>query len=278
MDRIRKRRIQDYIRIIIQIVFFIVFPSAFASAFAAVKDVFTAFSEGAELTWTPFAKIAVFLLAFTVIFGRFFCGYACAFGTLGDLIYRLSSFIQKKTGKKVPVFPKGSIRYLQCIKYVILVAILLCCFMGYAARVNKVSPWTFFSVITAGKLPAADSIVAGVLMVLIIVGMAVRERFFCQFLCPMGALFSLMPVLPTGQLTRDKEKCIPGCQICISICPVTLKLGEDEMRNGECIRCNKCMSFCPRGSITTSRLPVDTSSPAAFILQAGLLLAVLEII
>ena len=32
-----------------------------------------------------------------------------------------------------------------------------------------------------------------VLLILIMAGMCTQERFFCQFLCPMGAVFAIMP-------------------------------------------------------------------------------------
>lgn len=273
-----RKKLHDYIRLAIQIVFLIALPAAFSSAFAAVKALFSAFAEGAGLSWTPFAKICVFLLAFTMIFGRFFCGYACAFGTFGDLVYRLSSFIQKKTGKSFPEIPKRAIRILQCTKYLILVIILVLCFLGKPGVVTQYSPWTVFSLIIAGKIPGTEYAAAIVLLLLIVIGMAVKERFFCQFLCPMGALFSLVPVLPTGQLVRNTEKCISRCRICERICPVALKLGEDGIRNGECIRCNKCITYCPKGSISTGNLPVDTTSVAAIVIQAALLLIVLKFV
>ena len=124
-------------------------------------------------------------------------------------------------------------------------------------------------------MPGADLTCGIVLLVMIVIGMAVQERFFCQFLCPMGALFSLMPVLPTGQLVRDEEKCIAGCSLCKRGCPVCLKLNEDEIREGECIRCNKCITYCPRESISAGHIPFDASSPVFVVLQAGILLAVL---
>ena len=38
-------------------------------------------------------------------------------------------------------------------------------------------------------------------LLLIMLGMAWEERFFCKFLCPMGGIFSLLPILP-GSLYR----------------------------------------------------------------------------
>ncbi len=41
-------------------------------------------------------------------------------------------------------------------------------------------------------------------LALILVGMALEERFFCKFFCPMGAIFSLMPVLTPFSLRRNR--------------------------------------------------------------------------
>lgn len=278
MDRVQAKKRTELLRNIIQVVFFIVFPSAFASAFSAVKDAASAFSEGAPLSFTPFAKIFLFLLAFTVICGRFFCGYACAFGTLGDAVYQLSQFVQKKAGKKLPKIPKNAVRHLQLMKYIVLALIFVLCFLGYSENVSKNSPWTVFSLLMKLKLPAGDMIAGIVLLLLVIAGMAVQSRFFCQFLCPMGAIFSILPVLPTGQLVRDSENCINGCSICERGCPVGLKLGENELREGECLRCNKCLAMCPRGNIRLKLSALDPASPVWVAVQAAVLLLVLKFV
>lgn len=278
MDRVKAKKKTELLRNAIQIIFFFIFPSAFSSAFASVKEIGASLSEGAPLTFSPFAKTAVFLLAFTVICGRYFCGYACAFGTLGDGVYQLSQLIQRKTGKKIPRIPSRAVRYMQLLKYVVLAGIFVLCFLGYQGDVNKNSPWTLFSVLMSLKKPSADMIAAGVLLLLIIIGMAVQSRFFCQFLCPMGALFSLMPVLPSGQLVRDEESCIHGCQICERGCPVRLKFGVNDLREGECVRCNKCLAMCPRGNIGLKHFPVSAADPVWVIFQGAVLLIVLKFV
>ena len=278
MDRVKAGKITEYLRMAIQVVFFIVFPSAFASAFTAVKEVATAFSTGAQLTMTPFSKILIFLLAFTVIFGRFFCGYACALGAFGDWVYKTSQFIQRKTGKKIPKIPMQTVKTLQHAKFIVLALIIILCFSGFNDEIGEYSPWTLFSMILSGKFPIADYIEAGVLLLLIVIGMAIQSRFFCQFLCPMGAIFSMMPVLPTGQLVRDSENCIKCCKICRLGCPVALKLGKEEFREGECVRCNRCISLCPRGNISLGCVNIRPSGNAWVIFQAALLLIVLKFV
>ena len=80
---------QSYLRAVIQLLFFLFFPAAFTTAFSAVKNIFVQIGSGAPLVWSTFLTVFVSLCAFTIVFGRFFCGYACAFGALGDAVRSL---------------------------------------------------------------------------------------------------------------------------------------------------------------------------------------------
>ena len=278
MKKFMKKNGSEVIRTAIQILFLLTLPSAFSSAFAAVKGVGEAFGQGDILTVTPFVKILLFLLLFTCIFGRFFCGYACAFGAVCDWIYKLSAFLQKKTGKKLPAIPVRVQRLLQALKYAVLAGILLLCVLGYAKSINGNSPWTLFSRILSGEMGGEDFVIAGILLAGIGILSAFAERAFCQYLCPMGAVFSLMPVLPTGQLLRDREHCIKGCSLCERICPTALSLGEEAFRNGECIRCNRCASRCPVKNISVRPSRFRPEEPVWTIVLAVVLFAALKFV
>ncbi|MGN0709925.1 MAG: 4Fe-4S binding protein [Anaerovoracaceae bacterium] len=80
----------------VQLVFFLFLPDLYATAFNGVK--YMAFQLGMTevIQITPFVAVLITLLVYTFAFGRFFCGYACAFGFLGDLVFDLSGFLQKK--------------------------------------------------------------------------------------------------------------------------------------------------------------------------------------
>ena len=45
-----------------------------------------------------------------------------------------------------------------------------------------------------------------VILLLLMVGMCVQERFFCRFFCPMGAVFSLLPVLSVFLPSQNERK------------------------------------------------------------------------
>ncbi len=194
------------------------------------------------------------LCGFTLLFDRFFCGYACAFGSLGDAVWALSGLIQKKLfhRKKQLRLPEWAVLLGQKVKYLLLAWLVALYVTRQEKMLTGASPWEVFSRLTALHLSPEGFGVGIGLLVLILLGMAVQPRFFCQFLCPMGAVFALLPVLPFARLHRQSDGCIPGCYACKQQCPVCLKLEETSLRSGECIACEACVGTCPKQNILCS--------------------------
>lgn len=239
------------IRAAIQLIFFIAAPSLFSTAFAGIKSVFLAIGGQQSVTWNSFLNITALLLILTILFGRHFCGYACAFGTLGDALYELTVFVRARLlgKKKRQGYPEKWVHRLQKVKYLILAFLLLSCVAGFYSGLQGMSPWDVFSMVTAGKLPKSAYFVGTVLLILIMVGMCTQERFFCQFLCPMGAVFAMMPILPGALFKRNRPNCAPKCTLCKKRCPAHLDIDGDTSRSGECICCHACTAACPRQNI-----------------------------
>ena len=247
-------RIQKWTRTIIRLVFFLAMPGSFVAGFSGVRYIFQQISVGGVIEFNSFLLALVVLAAFTILFGRFFCGYVCAFGSFGDFVYWLSGIIQTIIFKRKKQFtlPEKIIPWGQKVKYVVLLAVVVLCVLGVYDAVQGYSPWSVFSFFMALKpsLLTANYIPGLVILILIIAGMALKERFFCQFLCPLGAIFSLLPQLPFAFLKRDPENCLKGCSACKKKCPVDLKLEADGFRNGECISCDQCAAICPKHNLT----------------------------
>lgn len=249
----REKRFRKLLRFIVQLGFFFLMPGAFVAGFAGVKYLFTCLSQGTVIEFNGFVQALLALGAFTMVFGRFFCGYVCAFGTTGDVVHELSIFLQKKLLRRKKIFriPDRVASILQKLKYLNLIAIVVMCTFGVYARLEGTSIWDVFSRLARGQGIPAGYMVAVILLIITVVGMAVEERFFCQFLCPMGALFALLPVFPFSSLRREDSKCPEKCRACQSSCPAHLKLSGDGKRGGECIACEKCRTACPRGNISS---------------------------
>ena len=132
----KKQRKVRLIRTAIQLIFFIAAPSLFSTAFAGIKSIFLAIGGQQSVTWNSFLDITALLLIITILFGRHFCGYACAFGSLGDALYELTAFIRAKCfgKKKKHGYPEEWVHRLQKVKYVILAFLLLSCITGIIAN------------------------------------------------------------------------------------------------------------------------------------------------
>lgn len=261
------------IRAVIQLIFFLLAPAVFTTAFSGIKYIFNQIGKQELLESVSFLVILSAVVLFTIIFARFFCGFACAFGSFGDLMFAGSAFVQKKLKMKLPRLSDKWAERLMYLKYVVLFEIVICCLLDVYGRFAGSSPWDVFSMFTALNFKMAGYAVAIVLLILIILGMIAEERFFCKFLCPMGAVFVLLPILPFSVYRRDREKCIKGCSACKKQCPARIEIDGDGARMGECIGCNKCLDTCPKGNIGTGIKSLKGNETVFVIVKGVLLLA-----
>jgi polyferredoxin len=90
-----------------------------------------------------------------------------------------------------------------------------------------------------------DGLLFGSIFVAIILLNLLSERFWCRYLCPLGAFYGL---LSKASLVRRRvnQNCI-GCKLCEDACPTgTISRDKDCSSDpGECIMCLKCMDSCP---------------------------------
>ncbi len=280
MNKKTLKKVHVWVRAVIQLLYFLFIPSAYTAAFNGVKYIFTQMGAKSHLELTSFVVTLIALCLFTVVFGRFFCGFACAFGSLGDAVHALYVFICKKLKKK-PVTMKASVvKYLQAVKYVVLVLLVVSCYTGVYSKTQGMSPWDVFSMLHAGNFKLGGYIVGLVILVLILVGMAFQERFFCRVLCPMGAVFSMLPVLPLFTLRRDRSECIRGCRACTMKCPSDIELAPDTAPelSGDCFQCQKCIDTCPKGNIHTGIRSLKGNEIWFTVLRAVLLLVLFKFI
>lgn len=249
----RKLQLLRRQRWMLQGAFFVLAPSSFATGFMGLKTLLMQINvmnthRGYDFEIMLFTVFLAVLLVATVLVGRYFCGYVCGFGFLGDAVYSAGNFLVKKLGIKRRPLPAKLEFALRGVKYVVLLAVCALVLAGFYTAVNNNSPWTVFGKL-ANLSVSGVTVTGAVLLGLIVFGMLFKERFFCEFLCPLGALFSLMPTLPTGRMRRQRPKCRKGCAACKQHCPVSIE-PKGNLLAGECIMCGECAEVCPQQNVT----------------------------
>lgn len=188
------------------------------------------------------------VFGFSVLLGRFMCGWFCPFGWLQDLLARL-----RRRHLRLPPWT-GYLRYVFLVGLVFVVP--------YYTQ----EPW--FS-----KLCPQGALQGGLLQPLLhpelrvgmgtwwylkqalllawLVAFIFVRRPFCRLMCPLGALFALFYRVCVLQIRLDPARCT-GCGWCARICPT----GLDPRRHAGshlCVFCLQCRK-CPHEAI--SILPV----------------------
>ncbi len=200
----------------------------------------------------PFYIFGILML-FGLMFGRFICGFLCPFGLIQDLLHKI----------KTPKMKKNRFtRILSYLKYVILVVFVILMPLIYSTMSFPMPGFCKY-ICPSGTLLGAGGLLSNsanekmlsmlgplftwkfVLLVVIIVGAVFMYRFFCRFLCPLGAIYGFFNKISLLGIKVDKPKCT-DCGLCVGHCDMdVLHVGDHE-----CISCGKCVNVCPTGAIS----------------------------
>lgn len=236
----------------------------------------------------PYYLIGSSLAVFT-IFGRAFCGWACPFGFLHDIMSYVSSVKYKRTNvSKIFNFRKGdgtrdNVSILTYItRSTILITLLLLAWRSAETWFCKLCPAGFIEAALPYRLshsvaPDPLFVFRVVIFFSLILVAIIISRFWCRYFCPLGHIAGHFNSVSMLHLSLDEEKC-NSCGLCARACPMELdpeeflrktpnsstikgkvkKLVSKEQSN--CILCGECVESCRNDALKISFFPDSRKS------------------
>jgi NosR/NirI family nitrous oxide reductase transcriptional regulator len=177
----------------------------------------------------------IFIAVTLLLWGRgWFCGWICPYGALLELVHVASRRVLPK--RALYEFPERAHHLLRRLRYVILAFLLLLSVFSleWAERLAEVEPFK-----TTWILGVFNREWYLVLYWWALLAAAVFNfRFFCRYLCPLGAALSLGSVVRLIGIKR-KEFC-RSCKICTRGCDSRAIDAEGRINRYECLYCFEC--------------------------------------
>lgn len=223
------------------LIFSLVWLGWYAQAQLSVVNVLT-FSNAlrTDFHWEyflldPLVFILWFATAASLLFWNrgAFCGWLCPFGALQELTNKLGRLI----GIRQIAVPFGLHQRLWVIKYIIFLGLFALSMyeVGMAERMSEVEPFKTAIVLRFMR----DWPYVAFALALLVINLFV-ERFFCRYLCPLGAALAIPARIRMFDWLRRYRECGSPCQRCANECPVQSIHPEGHINPNECIQCLHC--------------------------------------
>ncbi len=224
--------------------------------FFLVIDPLVSFSTAiAARSWVWSLTCAAAILLVCIFIPRGFCGYLCPLGTLIDLF-------DWSIGSRITRFRVKDEGWWVHIKYYVLLATLVAAFCGvlvsgFVAAIPVITRGMLFTIapLQTGlergwhQVPpwnAGHFVSIGLFAAVLGLGL-LKPRFWCRYVCPSGAMFSL------GNLFRVTERKVESscihCNKCVEICPFDAIKPDFTTRTTDCTLCQTCGGVCPTQAI-----------------------------
>ncbi len=242
----------------------------------------------AERVLLPGLIYASTLLLITFIAGRGFCGWICPLGALLDFLSYCRTLAMKifhKKNREPEPLPLRHGKYLllgaaviaagagvQMAWFLDPITIFVRAFSfnihpfisgsidsGFKALLAAANypEWleSAYDYLREGflSLSTPDFTHAGTILIILLVILIlslVKRRFWCRYLCPLGATLAL-PAM-ASPLRRDVEQCKKNCGICGNLCRMNAIRRDNTYIKEECILCLDCVALCPGEKATFS--------------------------
>ena len=215
----------------------------YANAQLSVVNILTVFNALVSgFNWEYFLmEPLIFILwgsvaASLLFWGRgAFCGWLCPFGALQELLNRVAK-MARIPQIKVPWWLHER---LWAVKYIIFLALFGVSLhsLDWAERLAEIEPFKT-AIILKFDRPWPYVVFA---LAMLAAGLTI-ERFYCRYLCPLGAALAIPGKLRMFEWLKRYKECGTPCQRCSNECMVQAIHKEGNINPNECLYCLHCQT------------------------------------
>ena len=226
-----------------------------AELFLVIDPLVSLSTAIASRSWVWSLLCAGTILVVCLLIPRGFCGYVCPLGTLIDVF-------DGTIGRRVTRFRIAGDGWWVHIKYYLLTGVLIAAacgvlVSGYVAAIPVVTRGMLLigEPLQSGSMrgwhlvpPMGAGHVVSLLLFFAVLGLGLlRPRFWCKYVCPSGATFSLGNLLRLSE--RKVESSCIHCNKCVQVCPFDAIKADFTTRGTDCTLCQTCAGVCPTQAI-----------------------------
>ncbi len=218
--------------------------------------------------------VIVALLVLTFIFGRIYCSVVCPLGILQDILARLRPRKNKKVGR---YSYSPEVRWL---RYPVLIVFIIALVAGIGSFVALLAPYSSYGRIANNLLrplyvwgnnglaaiaehydsyafyhvdvwmPSLPTfIIAAATLVLLFVLAWRGGRTYCNTICPVGTILSVISRFSFLKINFDEDKC-RNCSACAKSCKAScIDYKNHVVDYSRCVVCGDCISACKFGAM-----------------------------
>jgi cytochrome c oxidase accessory protein FixG len=185
------------------------------------------------------------ILAFSMIYGRVWCGWLCPQTTLNEL----AAWLRKKLDQLFQVRKQQgySVNKLASSLALVLLEMAIALLVGFNLVAYFVDPYRMLAELASFSMsPIVAGFVIGIAAFILADLIFIREKF-CTKACPYGMLQMVITDDKTQvvrYLTERQEECIE-CRACVKACMMGIDIRTSPYQT-ECTHCGDCVDACSK--------------------------------
>lgn len=210
-----------------------IFGVSLSDPLAGAEAILSSRSFYKPMLWSLLIPVII-----TLVLGRVFCGWICPMNTLLEGVDRARRLL------KLAEIPEHDVRFSLKNKYFLLAVVLglvgctsipfIALFYPPAVMSREMHVFVFGSTVGVGTF---------LILAICAFELFVSKRWWCRYVCPGGALYSLLGRFRVVRVVRNESNCVQ-CGECVRVCQFDLRPMLVQITGMECTNCGSCIRAC----------------------------------